>query len=157
MRIWRRIALLVAILAVAMAVSSCSGFREPDITLTDVDLVGISGDGLRFEMTVLVENPNDFSASIGRVEYRIHGDGIELAKGERDEDVPVSARGAVEVRVPFTLKWKGGRTILESLFDDSKHEWRLDGSVELRKGVITKIFPFSESGIIDSPSWLTDL
>ena len=140
-----------------MALSSCSGFREPKVTLTDVEFMGISGNGIEFEMTALMENPNGFSASIERVEYSIHGDGIELAKGEWTEGVPVPAHGIAEVKIPFILKWKGSRTILESLFDDSRHEWQLEGSVELRMGLITKTFPFSESGIIHSPSWLTEL
>ncbi len=145
------------ILAAALALSSCSSFREPDVTLIDVDFVGISGDGLRFKMMARVENPNDFSASIERVEYRIYGDGVELAEGKWSESVPVPARGSVEVRVPFVLKWKGGQTILESMFDDDEHEWRFKGSVELRKGPITRVFPFSESGTIHTPSGLTNL
>ena len=158
MRIWKcRRGVAVIALAAAMALSSCSSFSEPDVTLVDVDFVGISGDGLKFEMMARVENPNDFSATIERVEYRIHGDGIELAVGEWSESVSVPARSSVEVGVPFVLSWKGGRTVLESLFDDSEHEWQFEGSVELRKGPITKVFLFSESGTIHTPSGLTNL
>ncbi len=158
MRIWGyRSGLLAVILAVVMALSSCSSFKEPDVTLVDVDFTGISTDGLRFEMMARVENPNDFSASIEQVEYRIYGDGVALAEGKWNESVPVPARGSVEVRVPFILRWKGGQTILESLFDDSEHEWKFEGSVELKKGPITKTFPFSERGTIHTPSGLTNL
>ncbi len=152
-----RSGLLVVILAIAMALSSCSSFKEPDVTLVDVDFAGISSDGLRFEMMARVENPNDFSASIEQVEYRIYGDGVELAQGEWSESVPVPARGSVEVRVPFVLRWKGGQIVLDSMFDDSEHEWQFEGSVELKKGPITKVFPFSESGTIHTPSGLTNL
>lgn len=157
MRILRTLLAAAALVALAVLLASCSGIREPEIELLSVDLVGITTEGLELRLTTSVENLNDFSAEIGRLEYRIYGDGEELAHGTRDEDVLVGAGEKIEVGVPFVLNWSGGKTILEGILDGDEHDWKLEGSVDVKKGPIRKTFTFSESGSINSPERPQDL
>ncbi len=148
---------VVALLALAICLSSCSSIQEPIIRLEGVDLVGISTDGLELKLQTTLENPNDFGADIGRLEYRIFGDGVELARGTREERIHVAAGETVDVGVPFVLDWAGGKTILERILDGEEHDWKLEGSVDVSKGPIRKTFAFSESGSINSPDRSQDL
>jgi len=148
---------VVALAALAICLTSCSSIQEPVIRLEGVDLVGISTDGMELMLQATLENPNDFGADIDELEYVILGDGEELARGSREMEIRVGAGETVEVGVPFDLKWSSGKTILESILDGAEHDWKLEGSVGVKKGPIRKTFAFSESGSINSPESPQDL
>ncbi|MCD4691131.1 LEA type 2 family protein [bacterium] len=147
----------IVLATVAVCLTSCSGIREPDVQLTGIDLVGVSAEGLEFKLRTTVENPNDFGADIGRFEYSIYGDGIEIAHGQRDEDAHVAAGATVDISVPFVLEWSGGKTIFERILDGGEHNWKIKGSVDVKKGVVRRTFTFSESGVFNSPDGIQDL
>jgi len=148
---------VVVLVALAVCLSSCSSIQEPIIRLDGVDLVGVSTDGLELKLQTTLENPNDFGAEIDRLEYRIFGDGVELACGTREERVHVSAGETVDISVPFVLNWSGGKTILGGILDGEEHDWKLEGRVDVSKGPMRKTFAFSESGSINSPDRSQDL
>ena len=154
-----RISLLTvaALAALAICLSSCSSIQEPVIRLEGVDLVGISTDGLELMLQASLENPNDFGADIDELEYKILGDGVELARGSREMEIRVGAGETVEIGVPFDLKWSSGKTILKGILDGEEHDWQFEGSVGVKKGPIRTTFAFSESGSINSPDQSQDL
>ena len=154
-----RISLLTVatLAALAICLSSCSSIQEPIIRLEGVDLVGISTDGLELMLQASLENPNDFGADIDEFDYMIFGDGVELARGSREMEIRVGAGETVDVGVPFDLKWSSGQTILKGILDGEEHDWKLEGSVGVKKGPIRKTFAFSESGSINSPESPQDL
>ncbi len=141
-------ALLLACLATAV---SCSGIEEPDMTITGVDFVGVSGEGLTFRLIVDLRNPNAFGAEIGKLNYHVLLDDTEVASGQQDGTVAVPAESAVEVAVPFTVVWSGMDKGIRKLLDGGEHEWRLTGSVRLHKGALSREFRFSERGVFDAP------
>ena len=148
---------VAALAALAICLTSCSSIRGPIIRLEGVDLVGVSTDGLELVLLASLENPNEFGADIDEFEYVILGDGEELARGSREMEIRVGAGETIDVGVPFDLKWSSGKTILESILDGEEHDWKLEGSVGVRKGPIRKTFAFSESGSINSPESPQDL
>ncbi len=157
MRILRTLSTAVAIALLAVCLASCTGIREPVIELESVELIGISTEGLELRFQTSLKNPNDFGADIGPLEYRVYGDGAELARGTHDDEIRVAAGETVEIGVPFVLSWSGGKAILKSILDGEEHDWKLEGSVDVSKGPIRKTFTFSESGSINSPEAPQDL
>ncbi len=119
--------------------------------LTGVEIEGLSVDGLEFTLLADVRNPNDFAATIGKLDYRVFVDGVRLAEGVLSDDVEVAAGESVEVGIPFTLTWEGFGGALEKALDGREHDWKLKGSATLRKGVLAKTFRFDESGSFRSP------
>ena len=146
-----RILPAAALLACLFAVTSCSDIMEPVVTMTGVDVKGISLEGVALDLLLDVENPNGFGANIGELDYTVMLDNNEVATGTRSDLVAVPAAGTVEVAVPFTIKWSGIDKGLKKLLDGEEHEWRLKGSVRLSKGAISRTFRFSEKGTFDAP------
>ena len=144
----RAIAALVLCLFVA---ASCSDIQEPVVTMTGVDVHGLSTEGLALNLVVDVENPNGFGADIGELEYRVLLDNTEVATGLQEDNVSVPAEGTVEVKIPFTIVWSGMDKGLKRLLDGEEHEWRVKGRVRLSKAGLSRVFKFSEGGRFDAP------
>lgn len=142
---------VVALIAVAVTLASCSDVQEPVVTMTGLDFNGISTEGLSFDLLLDVQNPNTFGASISRLEYEIQLDGVEVATGKQVDAIEVEAGQTVEVGIPFIVVWGGVDKGLKKLLDGQEHEWRLRGSVRLNKGPVSRLFSFSESGDFDAP------
>jgi LEA14-like dessication related protein len=134
-----------------LAATSCSQVEEPVVTMTGVDLRGLSTEGLALNLIVDVENPNGFGADIGQLEYQVFLDNTKIATGLQENDVSIPAESTVEVKIPFTVVWSGMDTGISKLLDGKEHEWRLKGSVRLSKGALSRTFRFSEGGRFDAP------
>jgi LEA14-like dessication related protein len=148
----QRVAQAPAVLLMCvLALTSCSNIEEPEVTMTGVNLRGISTDGLELYLLVDVENPNGFGADISQLEYRVFLDNIKVAEGLQEDAVAVPAESTVEVEIPFTIVWSGMDKGLRKLLDGEEHDWRIGGSVRLNKGAISRVFKFSESGTYDAP------
>jgi LEA14-like dessication related protein len=151
MRHGTRIAGAAIALLVALLMASCGSVEEPKVTLTGLDVHGLSSEGFELRLLADVENPNDFGANVSDLEYRIYLDDQRVAHGAQTDVVEVQARSTVEVEIPFTLVWKGAGEGLTKLLDGRQHDWRLEGKVKLSKGALSRTFRFSESGSFDAP------
>lgn len=147
----RVVAAPAVLLVCLLALTSCSQIEEPGVTMTGVDLHGISTEGLELHLLVDVENPNGFGADISQLEYRVFLDNIKVAEGLQEDAVAVPAESTVAVEIPFTIVWSGVDKGLKKLLDGEEHDWRVGGSVRLNKGAISRVFDFSESGTYDAP------
>jgi LEA14-like dessication related protein len=141
-------AVLVALL---LALASCSSIEEPVVTITGVEVHGISTEGLALDLLVDVENPNSFGADISELTYRVLLDDTKVAEGLQDDTVAVPAESTVEVKIPFTIVWSGMDEGVTKLLDGEEHDWRLDGRVRLSKGAISRTFSFAERGSYEAP------
>lgn len=140
-----------AMIGLLVVSTSCSSIEPPKVTLTGVEIEGLSVDGLELTLLVDVTNPNDFGATIGKLDYKVFIDGTRLAEGLLSDDVEVEAEESVEVGIPFTLTWEGVGDALEKALDGREHDWKLKGTATLRKGILAKTFRFDESGSFRSP------
>jgi LEA14-like dessication related protein len=145
---WAPVAALLAALA---ALASCAGIEKPEVTLSGVEVKGLSADGVSLALILDVENPNTFGADIGELTYTVYLDDTRVATGVQDEKVPLPAGGTTEVSVPFTILWKGVDKSVRKLLDGEKHAWRLKGRVKLSKGPLAKTFSFAERGEFVAP------
>ena len=150
-RMLRAACALAILMACLLAVTSCSEIQQPVVTMTGVDVHGLSTEGVSLNLIVDVENPNSFGADIGELKYRVLLDNTEVATGLQEDEVSVPADSTVEVKIPFTIVWSGMDKGLSKLLDGEEHEWRLKGSVKLSKGALSRTFSFSEGGRFDAP------
>jgi LEA14-like dessication related protein len=141
-----RFVALAAITVCVLALTSCSSLISPEVTLTGVDVTGISTDGLEMKLLLDVMNPNPVGATASALEYHILVDNIELAEGRQHEAVEIEAGATSAIEIPFTLKWSGMADQLKGLTDGRKHEWALRGNATLAHGPLSKMFTFSERG-----------
>ena len=105
----RRLAVGLA-LGVVLAVAGCASiarraFQNPVVTVADTKVTGFSARGGSLEVTLRVENPNDFRLDVGALRYVVWVDSTQVATGQLDRIVtlePVTT-STVVVPVQFAL------------------------------------------------------
>lgn len=105
----RRLAVGLALGGV-LAVASCASiakraFQNPIVTVADTKVTGFSARGGSLEVTLRVENPNDFRLDVGALRYVVWVDSTQVATGQLDRIVtlePVTT-STVVVPVQFAL------------------------------------------------------
>jgi LEA14-like dessication related protein len=105
----RRLAVGLA-LGVVLAVAGCASiarraFQNPVVTVADTKVTGFSARGGSLEVTLRVENPNDFRLDVGALRYAVWVDSTQVATGQLDRIVtlePVTT-STVVVPVQFAL------------------------------------------------------
>jgi len=105
----RRLAVGLALGGV-LAVAGCASiarrvFQNPVVTVADTKVTGFSARGGSLEVTLRVENPNDFRLDVGALRYAVWVDSTQVATGQLDRIVtlePVTT-STVVVPVQFAL------------------------------------------------------
>jgi LEA14-like dessication related protein len=105
----RRLAVGLALGGV-LAVAGCASiarraFQNPVVTVADTKVTGFSARGGSLEVTLRVENPNDFRLDVGALRYVVWVDSTQVASGQLDRIVtlePVTT-STVVVPVQFAL------------------------------------------------------
>jgi LEA14-like dessication related protein len=106
----RRVGRVLLALAVCIGLSACASiarraFRNPVVTVADTKVTGFSPRGGSLEVTLRVENPNDFRLDVGAVRYAVWVDSTQVATGQIDRIVTLdpTATSTVVVPVQFAL------------------------------------------------------
>ena len=103
---WRRAASRVGLAVVLMlAVAGCASlarraFQNPIVSVADTNVTGLSPRGGSLEVTLRVENPNDFRLDIGAVRYVVLVDSTQVATGQIDRIVTLEPASTTSVVVP---------------------------------------------------------
>ena len=87
----RRLAVGLALGGV-LAVAGCASiarraFQNPVVTVADTKVTGVSARGGSLEVTLRVENPNDFRLDVGALRYVVWVDSTQVATGQLDRIV----------------------------------------------------------------------
>ena len=105
----RRLAVGLALGGV-LAVAGCASiakraFQNPIVTVADTKVTGFSARGGSLEVTLRVENPNDFRLDVGALRYVVWVDSTQVATGQLDRIVTLepAATSTVVVPVQFAL------------------------------------------------------
>ncbi len=105
----RRLAVGLALGGV-LAVAGCASiarraFQNPVVTVADTKVTGVSARGGSLEVTLRVENPNDFRLDVGALRYVVWVDSMQVATGQLDRIVTLepAATSTVVVPVQFAL------------------------------------------------------
>ena len=85
-----RIARTLSMIGFLVLSTSCSNIEPPKVMLTGVEIEGLSVDGLEITLLADVRNPNDFGATIGKLDYRVFVDGVRT--GRSFCSTPMSSR-----------------------------------------------------------------
>lgn len=100
----------LAALAMFIGLGACASlarraFQNPVVTVADTKVTGFSARGGSLEVTLRVENPNDFRLDVGAVRYAVWVDSTQVAKGQLDRIVTLepSTTSTVVVPVQFAL------------------------------------------------------
>ncbi len=146
-------------LLLVMFVAGCgSVFREPQVTIRDVQLAGLGFTGGTLVFHVEVMNPNSFALNASGLAYelaladpRSAGDTtwVDIASGVFTDDLSVGG-GATEVlQVPIEFTYQGLGGAASSLLRSGTFTYRATGSVDVRTPLGSRQVPFRRGGIVN--------
>ena len=105
-RPWRRAVCRLGLpVALLLGVAGCASlarraFQNPVVAVADTKVTGLSPRGGSLEVTLRVENPNDFRLDIGAVRYVVLVDSTQVATGRIDRVVTLEPTSTTLVAVP---------------------------------------------------------
>jgi LEA14-like dessication related protein len=97
----------VALLASACATLRNLSFTEPDVTLQEIDIVGVGLTGGTFDLVFDVWNPNDYRLRSTRLEVGLDLEGTHFGDALLDRPLDLSPTNHSRVVVPVRFEWAG--------------------------------------------------
>lgn len=153
-----RRALMATVLTCLVVGASCTKVEPPEVTLTRVEFVGLSMEGLSMILIADVSDPNGIGGRIRDLEYSVYVDGTKVGQGRQVESVLIPSDGTtVQAEIPFLLKWEGAKEGLRDAIRAGQHEWNIKGSAKLQKSGLSRTFKFDEGGTFGSEGGEVDL
>ena len=94
-------------------------FKEPSVSLTSVDVAGVTLSGVNLIANVAVENPNAFSLPMPKVDWELFVTDNSLAEGTVEEDRSIGGGEKLSLNIPISLGYdrlyRSASSILGSL------------------------------------------
>ena len=148
----RKLALAMAASA-AMAVTACSAlgraaFKEPVVTLKQVQLKGVGLTGGSLDVTLSVQNPNHYRLDATRLTYRVAmaEDSITIASGALDRTFTVQDGETSDVTIPVDFTYSGLGAAGRSLLNTGAVNYHVLGDVTVGSPVGNFTVPYSTRG-----------
>jgi hypothetical protein len=82
-------------------------FTEPDVSLQEIDVVGIGLTGGTFDLVFDIWNPNDYRLRSTRIEVGIDLEGTHFGDALLDRPLDLSPANHSRVVVPVRFEWAG--------------------------------------------------
>ena len=95
---------LVTLLCLSLLLGACASLRNaepPEVTLSNVELLGITMLEQEWALTLRARNPNDFPLTLRSLDYQVFLEGQPFGRGLTNAEVTVPAMGdaLVQTRV----------------------------------------------------------
>jgi LEA14-like dessication related protein len=138
----RKIHLLI-IFYFIFACPSVYGFKNPEIEIKIVRIVGIDQSAVTLEGTLDIFNPNEMGSRFSGYRYQLEVEGQRLTTGESDHPFKIPASGTVSITIPATLLIEDLMTLGKKGFFNRDLTYILSGTVFLDSWIGKISLPFS--------------
>ena len=136
----------VFLLALVFLLSSCATVvKEPQISISKIQLDHLSLRESEASFTLNVLNPNKFSIYLSGIEYGLSLNGVNVASGENSNRVTIAAGTEETVTIPVRLQVAKLFKMIPNFWRDKRVEYNLDG--KLKTPLIN--IPFHRTGGIN--------
>jgi LEA14-like dessication related protein len=146
-------------LLVVLLMAACGGrvFRQPQVTLQNVQIGGLGLRGGTLLVNLQVVNPNRFALNANELNYALQlndptaaGDTtwLDFAQGTYDQPFSVAAGDSAEVQIPVEFSYAGLGGAAGSLMRSGTFTYRATGSVDVRTPLGSYAVPFNKRGTI---------
>lgn len=142
--------ILAGVVSVAL-ISSCATLekqvKKPEVSISDVHVVGMSLSDAQLAFDLDVKNPNPFGLSMQGLSYRLALQDKPLFNGALTDKLQIGANGMSRITLPFTLRYEDVLGTLNALRGNSELRYQLSGQADL--GLIK--LPYSKTGSFSLP------
>ena len=140
------------LLASLIFMTGCSLFvRNPEVSVKDVDLVGLDSTGATLEIGLDVTNPNPYQISLQGYDYSLQVKSIPLASGTARQAMVFAADKTTNVRLPVKISYADLLQILESRLDLDRIPYQLKAGLDLDLPVGAMKLPIDAAGTFAVP------
>ncbi len=114
---------------------------KPEISIKDVRLSNISLSDVKLDIGLNVENKNNFSIKIPKVNYNIAINGLNTGSGSKSS-ISIPSLGIEYIRIPVTVGFRNLPQIFKSLIEKKALKYRINGDMSVNAGITNISFPF---------------
>lgn len=98
-----RLILLIFIFHAFWVCPPTYGFKNPEIELKTVHILGIDQSAVILEGTLEIKNPNDLRTKFSGYQYQLEVEGQRLSSGESNRPFQIPALSAITLTIPATV------------------------------------------------------
>ncbi len=128
-----------------------SGFQRPTLTFKDARLTEISLADATFNLTFIVDNPNDEAISLAQTDYLLQIEGRQVVAGAPPAGIKIAPRSSSEVVLPANVRFVELAASLAALFSQHSVAYQASGHVGVDTPIGVATLPFSHEGRLDLP------
>ncbi|HEY0634629.1 MAG TPA: LEA type 2 family protein [Gammaproteobacteria bacterium] len=139
------------IAALAWLLGGCAGlqeqFKQPELSLSDARITGMSLADAQLAFDVDVKNPNPIGVSMKGLSYTLQLQEKPLFDGALSERLQIGANGSSRLTLPFSLRYEDIFGTLLALRDNKELRYKISGEADF--GLIR--IPYSRTGTFAVP------
>jgi LEA14-like dessication related protein len=143
---------IITMTAVATLISSCAAIKEavkePEVSVTDMQVKAISLSDMKVDFTLGVKNPNPLGISLSGMRYKLDIDDKSLLSGDSRQKMKVKANSSSSVTLPLSINYKDLSGGIGALLKKDKVAYALSGDLDF--GLFR--IPYKKQGVLDLPS-----
>lgn len=133
-------------------IAGCSFFLEtPQVTVKNVNLVGLDTTGLELEFYLGVNNPNPFAVTLKGYSYDVQVMTLPVAKGGSRTPVRFESSSETEMRLPVRIQYSDLAEILKRRPDPDRIPYRLNAGLELDSSLGNFLVPVEKKDTFSIP------
>ncbi len=142
-------------LAGGLVVGGCAhAFRQPEVTLTGLQLAGIGLKGGRVYADVAIKNPNHYTLEANRITYDLRvqdpsnpGNWLPFTAGTFEQDVKVGSGKTTEIQVQIQFSFGTASAAVQSIMNNGIFNYQAAGEVHVTQP-ITRTVPYRHQGVV---------
>ena len=145
--------LVFAVAASAALASGCAmlgrqAFKDPEVKLKDVRLLGLGVTGGQLNVDLEVYNPNHYRLDATKVHYTVNmaGDSVKIADGVLDNRFTVDEGKSSVVTIPVSFTYAGLGAAGRSMLNTGGVNYHVIGDVAVGTPVGSFTVPFNTTG-----------
>jgi LEA14-like dessication related protein len=143
---------LPALLIFVVWLGGCTAFYQaPEVTITDVRIVGLGLSAGTAEIHLEVDNPNFYQLEVRRFQYLLEVEGRNsnwspLAEGVTADTVRLPRRSREDVRLQVPFRYDAVGTAVRNWWETGAMNYRVQGEILARGPMGERELPFRASG-----------
>ncbi|UFS69085.1 LEA type 2 family protein [Geomonas sp. RF6] len=124
--------LFCLLLVLFLFTGGCTAFfKDPTVTVKDLNVVSLDGAGAGMELYLTVENKNSFDVKLQGYNYDLRVMALPVAKGGAREEISFPAKEVTDVRIPVRVAFSDMWEILKRKPDPDGVPYDLKAGLEL--------------------------
>lgn len=143
---------ITAMMAMAAMVSSCAtlkdALKEPEVSVTDMQIKAVSLSDMQVDFTLGVKNPNPLGISLSGMRYKLDVDDKSMLSGDSRQKLKVKANSSSTLSLPLSINYKDLAGGVGALLKKDKVPYALSGDLDF--GLFR--VPYKKQGILELPS-----